>query len=194
MNYWFLYLLTTGEIYTSPYLGNATEWTNIPAGCAVLGPFDSATASAIVKDVYTHPNYYSVQNGSLVAVANLAQLQLQDAQTAKIASLQQSFDNTFLNGFPSSATGTLITFGCAPLDMQNIGDELNSVNAGIATYPITWMAFDGVTAVSFTTAAQFKQLAQDAYNFKWAQISNLRTKITNTKAATTVTAVNAIVW
>ncbi len=193
MNYWFLYLLTTGEIYTSPYLGNANEWTNIPDGCGVLGPIDEATASEAIKDAYLHPNYYFVQSGSLVAVTNLAQLQLQDAQTTKIASLQVSFQQTLNAGFPSLASGTSITYGFSDLDQTNLSQELNILNAGIAPLPIQWGAKDGVTIVSLTDV-QFKQLCKDANDFKWSLITKLRTLIGDVQASTTVDAVNAIVW
>lgn len=193
MNYWFLYTIATGAIYGTPYLGNAKEWTNIPAGCAVLGPFDSTTASATVKDAYTHPNYYLVQSGSIVAVTNLAQLQLQDAQLAKMRELQIAYSYALKAGFPSLASGTSQNYGFDDTDQTNISQQLNIVNAALATYPIQW-GTKGGTAVASLTEAQFKQLCKDSSDFKWSLIGKLRTLIGQVQVATTVTAVNAIVW
>lgn len=65
MDYFFLYN-TDGTIYGSPYLGYVDEWTNIPSGCAVLGPFSEETADATIKAAFEHPRDYIVFNGTLV--------------------------------------------------------------------------------------------------------------------------------
>lgn len=72
MNYWFLYTLITGKIYGTPYLGTATEWTNIPDGCGVLGPIDGYAPSAGVIDAYNHPEKYLVQNDQLILQPNFS--------------------------------------------------------------------------------------------------------------------------
>ncbi|WP_088225605.1 hypothetical protein [Desulfosporosinus sp. FKB] len=125
---------------------------------------------------------------------------LAQAQEAKRDELNLAFTQGFLKGFVSAANGSQIKYGCSPdpvnglpSDQQNMSDELNSVNAGIAVYPIQWAALDG-SSVSFTTADQFKQLCQDFYSYKWAQITNLRTRIAAVQAATTIEAVSAITW
>ncbi|KLU64006.1 hypothetical protein DEAC_c40000 [Desulfosporosinus acididurans] len=66
MNYWLLYTLADGKIYNQPYLGSAEEWTNIPEGCGVLGPFPQDTASPEVLDAYANPYKYIVKDGVLV--------------------------------------------------------------------------------------------------------------------------------
>lgn len=65
-NYFFLYNTSTGEIHGSPYFGYVDEWTNVPDGCAVLGPFSEETAGETVKAVYEKPRDYIVQNGTFV--------------------------------------------------------------------------------------------------------------------------------
>jgi hypothetical protein len=70
MNYWFLYKLDTGEIYGAPYLGTADQWTNIPDGCGVLGPFPQDSAPQEVVDAFNNPQYYVVQDGELVKRPN----------------------------------------------------------------------------------------------------------------------------
>lgn len=66
MNYWFLYKTDTGEIYGSPYLGEASEWTNIPDGCAAIGPIDTSAGDDTAKAAFAAPNYYRVTDGKLV--------------------------------------------------------------------------------------------------------------------------------
>lgn len=66
MNYWILYLLSTGKIYNMPYLGTAEGWTNIPDGCGVIGPFLQDTAPKEVIDAYHNPDKYLIKEGSLV--------------------------------------------------------------------------------------------------------------------------------
>jgi len=154
-------------------------------------------------DLAQRPDMYKIVSGLpvLQSVSTTPTITLVEAQQNKITELTNSYNQAFLTGFPSSPLGTKITFGCSPIsvnnmpsDQQNLNDELNSVNAGIAVYPIVWVAFDGVTPVEFATAAQFKQLGQDFYNFRWAQVGNLRVKITAVQTATTVDQVNAIAY
>ena len=66
MNYWFLYNLTNGNIHGAPYLGYADEWTNIPDGCGVLGPFEEKTAPNEVKQAFVDPMSYKVIGGQFI--------------------------------------------------------------------------------------------------------------------------------
>ena len=66
-NYWFLYNLSDGSIYGCSYLGMASEWTNIPAGCGVIGPFAETEAPETVKEAFVNPLAYKVADGELVA-------------------------------------------------------------------------------------------------------------------------------
>lgn len=66
MNYWFLYSLIDGSIYGGPYLGPAIEWTNIPNGCGVLGPFDEETAPNEAIQAFLDPMSYKIIGGKFV--------------------------------------------------------------------------------------------------------------------------------
>lgn len=118
---------------------------------------------------------------------------LDQAKASKIAELNDFYNQTLAEGFTSSANGTPITYGFAVEDQTNMSQQLNIVNASIATYPIYWGAKDGETIVVFDEV-QFKQLCKDASDFKWSQIAKLRQLMAQVKVATTVEAVNAIVW
>ncbi len=63
-NYWFLYNLNDGSIYGAPYKGNATEWTNIPEGCGVIGFMDDKVTDT-VKDAFLTPAKYKVVKNEL---------------------------------------------------------------------------------------------------------------------------------
>lgn len=206
MNYWFLYNMADGSIYGQPYLGNADEWTNIPTGCAVLGPFDEAKAGTTVKDAFAHPNYYIAQNDNLVAVANIATLQLADAKQAKISEITNAYQ-TELNGtFTSSATGATLVYDYIPTS-QNLWKELKdtigtSVDGG--TLPDSVLFPNGTMNITLAnntsvphTRAQLQKVIQDATARKLQLYQKLQGMVTangTVMSATTVDTVNMIVW
>ncbi len=189
MNYFFLYVVSTGEIYTTPYFGNAIEWTNIPEGCAVIGPFDSATASATVKDAYLHPNYYIVQNGVLTAKTTMADLQLADAQSSKLAQVKDLADKSLY----TTVTSNGVTYNySADSGYPAFQKLLLGVVAGIITYPYTLYDVNHV-AVSFATVGALTLLFQDISVRENAVNTKINDYVTQAKACTTVDQVNAIV-
>ena len=206
MNYWFLYLLTTGEIYTSPYLGNASEWTNIPAGCAVLGPFEETAASAIVKDAYLHPNYYLVQNEDLTAKTNIGDLQLADAKQAKIAEVTQAYQTELNSTFTSSATGTALVYDYSPKSQQLWKELKDTIGTAVdgGTLPDSVLFPSGTMNITLAnntnvphTRAQLQKVIQDATVRKLILHQKLQDIVTANGtiiSATTLSAVNAIVW
>ena len=64
-NFWFLYNLSDGSIYGAPYKGGATEWTNIPDACGVIG-FTDEQVTDVVKEAFEKPLKYRVVNDVLV--------------------------------------------------------------------------------------------------------------------------------
>lgn len=75
MNYWFLYHITDGSLYGSPYLGDVEEWKNIPDGCGVLGPIVQSNTTAM--DAFINPECYTVQNVTLTPLPNIADIKAQ---------------------------------------------------------------------------------------------------------------------
>lgn len=191
MNYWFLYNYTTGTI-TQPYLGNADQWTNIPSGQGVIGPFSQASATAAVQDAYTNPQLYTVQSGQLVQAANYTSLQLQQAQNAKIGDLNSKCNQTILSGFASSALSVSHNYDFDYEAQMNFSGMMNAVNASIAPASITWKTTDAGNLAH--TQAQFKQLYADGMNFKNTQITKYWNLKAQVLAATTVSQVNTITW
>lgn len=195
MNYWFLYNVSDGSIYGAPYLGDATEWTNIPQGCGVIGPFPQETASAEIRDAFMHPNYYTVRNGSLTAVANMADLQLAEAKATKTAQIQQAYQGALTAGFTSSATGSPVQFAYAQKDQDKFLRLSLMVSKGKITFPYSIPNKDGLP-IPFTEA-QYEQLETDILAFE----QGLETRLVELTApvpigaianATSIEAVNAI--
>lgn len=198
MNYWFLYLLTTGEIYTSPYLGNAKEWTNIPDGCMILGPFDETVASATVKDAFVHPNYYFVQKGELTAKTNIGDLQLADAKQAKIAEVTQAYQTELSGTFTSSATGSALVYDFSLSSQQLWKELMEAINANYipdTVFPMNITLADGIIVPH--TKLQLQQIFGEITARKLQIYGKLQSMVTangTIMSATTIDAVNAIKW
>ena len=88
-NYWFLYNFDTGSIYGSPYKGGATEWTNIPEGCGILG-FIGDEVTDIVKEAFKKPLKYKIVNNELIVNDNYIEPEiiLQPTQEDRISTLE----------------------------------------------------------------------------------------------------------
>lgn len=123
MYYWFLYVLSTNEIYGTPYLGTATEWTNIPDGCGVIGPIPDSDPTA--TDAYQHPERYLVQNGELV-------LQPYITATASESNGEYTLVATINN--PPSTPPTSVTFSIGSWT-QNVTLTNNEASITVQVHP-----------------------------------------------------------
>lgn len=197
-NYWFLYNSSDGSIYGAPYLGNAGEWTSIPTGCAVLGPFDETTANATVKDAYLHPDYYLVQLEEIVAKANILDLRLADAKQAKISQVTQAYQSELNGTFTSSATGAALVYDYSPTSQGLWKELLDAVKDGDlpdSSFPMNITLANETTAPH--TQAQLLQIRGELTARKFSLYSKLQGMITakgNILSATTMDAVNVIAW
>jgi hypothetical protein len=210
LKYWFLYDLTTGEISGSPYYGNADEWTNIPDGCGVLGPFvegfvsnpdvttNELPVTPEVISAYHNPKYYLIQGGKIVAKPNILDLQLADAKQAKIQEIIQAYQ-TELNGtFTSSATGTPLVYDFSP-ESQTLWKELSdAINANYipdTMFPMNITLANGTTVPH--TKLQLQQIFREITARKLQLYSKLQSMVTangTIMSATTIDEVNAIKW
>ncbi|MCL6597928.1 MAG: hypothetical protein K6T81_04240 [Alicyclobacillus macrosporangiidus] len=191
MNYWFLYK-SDGTIYGPPYLGNAEDWTNIPAECAgVLGPIPDI--DPVATDAWKHPNHYAVQNAQLVKTVTDAQL-LAEAKQEKHAYLDQQLAATYNTGFTSSATGTTIAWPFDDQAQNKWSWLLNLVTSGL--FPASGVQVQDINGNRYTITDPniAKTLCTDAMHFylKWDQHHYSLTQ--QVQAATTVDQVNAITW
>ena len=105
MNIFILHNTDTGELYGSPYLGTADTWTNIPDGCALLGPIPHEEADDAVKAALQRPDLYLVHEGAVVLKPDADVMLLAEAKSMKIAELDAACERTVLAGFVSKVTG-----------------------------------------------------------------------------------------
>jgi len=161
----------------------------------VLGPIESVNASQEVIDAFSHPNYYTVQDGVLTPNENLAELQLTDAQIAKTNEIQQSYENVLTAGFSSSVTGTLYQYAYGPLNQLKLMKLALDISAGNVPFPVPIPASDGTIVMH--TQSQYNQFAKDISSFEWTLQNKLHGIIGpggTISAATTVEEVNSITW
>ncbi|WP_436663536.1 hypothetical protein ACOALA_13410 [Alicyclobacillus acidoterrestris] len=189
MNYWFLYTTSTGAIYGQPYLGYADEWTNIPDGCAVLGPIDESDPTA--TDAWQNPSFYTVQNGTLVKTSTSEQL-LAQAQQSQLSAIQAGYNATIAAGFTSNATGQSDTYAIDESAYPKWTGILSVIAAGIGPQTVQVKDLAGNTVT--LTADQFRAFTLDGFNFLNAQEQQLWTLQNQIKAATTVEAVQSVTW
>lgn len=90
-NYWFLYNSDNGSIYGAPYKGGATEWTNIPEGCEVIG-FIGDEVTGIVKAAFENPLKYKFSNNELTIDNNYVEptIIFKPTQDERIAALESA--------------------------------------------------------------------------------------------------------
>lgn len=130
-NYWFLYNTTTGAI-TETHLTTAEQWTNIPSGQGVIGPYPQATASATVQDAYNNPNRYLVQNGTLMLQPYFT---ITSTSTAITATL-----NNPPTPAPTSATFTIAGTNFTANITNNVATLTYSLKSEIANQAISVQA------------------------------------------------------
>ncbi|WP_027416197.1 hypothetical protein [Aneurinibacillus terranovensis] len=183
MNYWFLYTKSTGEIYGAPYLGSAEEWTNIPDGCAVLGPFSEDDADAAVKDAFANADLYVVSNGMLTRKPDADTVLLQREKDAKLTELTNAYYTALAMPFTSSASGTPILYSATQEAWAEMQKQLLMNANGIAKWPVPWRAADG--SIVNLDEMQFKQLASDLRDMELAYLARFRSIEEQIKADTT---------
>lgn len=116
---------------------------------------------------------------------------LENAKTAQIVAITQSCAGAIVSGFSSSALGTAHTYPSQPNDQTNL---IGAVAGGLAT--INFWCADSTLAWSFAshTAAQIKQVLADGGTQRMADSTKLAGLVAQVQTATTVAAVQSIVW
>lgn len=134
---------------------------------------------------------YTFDNTGKLIQVPAAQL-LAHAQQVQIGQLQQSYQQALDAGFTSSASGTSTVYGYGPADQLKWMKLFISVNSSVATYPVSVIAKNG--SVVQLTQAQLQQLIADINAWEWPLENKLHTLLAQVQGATTVSAVQAIVW
>jgi hypothetical protein len=181
--------------YTTSDIANLAEITaaNTPAGYDSLAvPIDSPVVRNQVG--------WIIQSGQLVAVAPTADELLANAKTAQHTIIENSYALFANSGFTSTALGSSYLYPSTPVDQANLTAVVTA--SLIPTQPANWTALflcapdtpPLVWNYVAHTATQIHQVGIDALAF----IMNMKLKraqlLGQIEAATTVAAVQAIVW
>ena len=139
---------------------------------------------------------YALSNGAIVS-APATQL-LAQAQAAQIAIITQACAGAITGGFSSSALGSAHTYPSGLTDQANLA--ANVVSSLLPGLPSTWTTpqicsdANGVWAYVAHTAAQIQQVGSDGKAAILASLAKKASLQAEIEAATTVAAVQAIVW
>jgi len=125
---------------------------------------------------------------------------LEDAQASQTAQISRDCSAAIYAGFQSSALGSVYDYPFKQLDQQNLSDSV--LASMLPTNPPEWQtpfwcadqADPPVWAMRMHTAAQIQQVGQDAMERKLACMAQNDALAAQIAAATTVAAVQAIVW
>ena len=152
-----------------------------------------AEGDPTAQDAFVNPSFYTVQNGQLVQVSNYSQLQLQQAQQEQIALLRQGYEQTLAGGFSATIEGTAHTFGWQISDQINLNSVQSAIANNYLSYPVQYADING-NPVTLSSATDLQAIEQAATKFLSAQHQQVLTLIGQVQQATTVEAVQAIVW
>jgi hypothetical protein len=131
-------------------------------------------------------------NGTLIATPALTTKQkLDNARAMQIITVTQACGTAIVAGFTSSALGAAYTYPSQRDDQTNL---IGAVASGLANVPFWCADATGVWGIVPHSAAQIKQVLADGGTTRIGYSAKLAGLIASISAATTVTAVQAIVW
>ncbi|MEQ0775886.1 hypothetical protein ABLT15_26630 [Paraburkholderia tropica] len=158
----------------------------VPDGVSVVEITDAEWLTAI----QTGAIGYTVVGGALTPPAAKTDAELlADAQATQKSTLYASCAAAIVDGFTSDALGTSHNYPSAVTDQQNQNSVANSTAGGLL-----WCETGDVWSFSQHTQAQAQTVVSDFAVWLNACQSQLVTLSASVAAATTVAAVQAIVW
>lgn len=138
-----------------------------------------------------NPALWQLVSGALVQ-------SLPAVQAAQIAALSAACAASITGGYTSSALGSAHQYGSAPTDQLNMaGSVLASLLPGLATgwtTPFKCAPAGGAWSLLPHTAAQIQQAGMDGKAWVESRQTQFAALVAQVDAATTVQAVQAIVW
>ncbi len=203
------YELTTGNVIldTGERMGDVVETTEVQdfQMYANLQPYQQSAVGVLqlnfgdyAQNFPTYPYHIDITKNPIDATAivwdtaNPIGATLADAQQAKVAQLNDFYNQTLASGFTSSATGSPLQYAYDSSSQSKFLKLQISVLSGLVTWPVP-IPIKGGTIVPHTQA-QFQQLLADINTFEWTQQNKLHTLLGQVVAATTVNDVNLITW
>lgn len=158
----------------------------VPDGVTAIEITDAEWLAAI----QTSAVGYTVVDGVLTAPAAKTDAELlAEAQASQKATLYSSCSAAIVSGFTSDALGTAHTYPSAVTDQQNQNTVANTSSGGLL-----WCESSDSWAFAQHTQAQAQMVVADFATWLNACQSQLVTLSASVAAATTVSAVEAIVW
>ena len=176
------YLLVVADTIIGP--GSTTE-EQLPPGCIACTQTQTETWQTL-----------EVVGGVIQAIPS-AQL-LTKAQAAQAAMLKTACKSAITGGFASSALGAANTYPSNLIDQHNLAGSV--IASLLPNLPVGWttnfwaMSSTGVWTFAPHTAAQIQQAGLDGKTWVTAQQTKLAGLLTQVQNATTVSAVQAVVY
>ncbi len=138
-------------------------------------------------------------NGIPVAVSPASLLTVADVQAARIAILSINCQTAIESSFPSSALASPHTYPSRITDQRNLSDAMSaSLNPGLPSGWTTLLWCEDLSAGSWAivahSAAQVQQVHADWLAFRQAAQQKLVSLTGQVQGATSVSAVEAVVW
>lgn len=166
---------------------------NTPPGCGALA-VDASTP------VFGGQKGWSVVNGALVLVPPTDAELLAAAQSSQTGVIESTYQAQIDNGFTSSAMGTSYLYPGTAVDQANLTAVITA--SLIPTQPAGWTTVFWCAAAATPaawnylphTAAQIHQVGIDAMAYIMATKMRRAQRNAQIAAATTVAAVQAVVW
>lgn len=115
------------------------------------------------------------------------------AQQQKMAQLRDMYQQTLDAGFDVAIGSATYTFGWTTDDKANMGLLQQSIDKGLASFPILYADVSG-SPVSIPDQATLTEIETKANTFAFAQHQQILTLVGQARAATTVAEVNAVQW
>lgn len=164
------------------------EDSPVPDGVSAIAITDAEWRAALLSPGYT------VEDGGLLPPPEPTPAQqITAARQIQIGTLRQNCLNAITGGFPSSALGTPYTYPSTPTDIQNLNDATTAALSGTASS--LWCEdANGNWAFVAHTTAQIIQAHKDWVSFRVSKQQELVSLVQEVRAATTVSAVDRIVW
>lgn len=116
---------------------------------------------------------------------------LSEAQTLKIAQINDLYNQKLDAGFTSSATGTPYVFGYSQTDREKFMQLAISVLSNIAAFPVPIPAKDG--SIIMHNQAQYQQTLANINAFAWSMQNKLHQFSAQVQACASIDEVNAII-
>lgn len=156
----------------------------------------NVVGSHVYPDGFAIPSEYTPCTQAQFRIASSLQVvngqiveSLPAAQSAQIATLRTACTNAITGGFSSSALGSAYTYASDPISQANLNSVANNPDGGSL-----WCESGGVWSFKAHTQAQAQAVLGAFVTWLNACQSQLATLTGEVNAATTVSAVQEIVW